>query len=160
MFRMTTRILLASGLMSVMSAQAADSLSCRIQANQIAGNANKPRVTDFVWSAAHGTDEGTRSIKTRIGLIGQAGASGPATVLNLNGKELSMPTALAGSVRFGKVYDYGDKVALAYLVERADDSSASPSQVVLLLGRSGTVLETDLLPGTAAAVDTHCVLVQ
>lgn len=135
------------------------SLSCRLQAGQIAGTAKTPRTSEFVWSAAHGTDDATGPIRTSLGQLDQEAGSASSTVLTLGGKRLPLPASLTGSVRFGRVTDFGDKVALAYLVERAEDSSASPSQVVVLLGAQG-VLETDLLPGTAASPGEHCVVVQ
>lgn len=135
------------------------SLSCRLQAGQIAGTAKTPRTSEFVWSAAHGVDAATGSIRTSLGQVDQEAGSTSSTVLTLGGKRLALPASLAGSVRFGRATDFGGKVALAYLVERAEDSSASPSQVVVLLGAQG-VLETDLLPGTAASPGEHCVVVQ
>lgn len=153
-------LLLMGLLICAFGAQAGDSLSCRVHSKQIKGTGKTPVIAEFIWSAAHGTDEPTGLIETSIGQIGQGDGSGPATVLTLNGKALSLPASLAGSIRFGRSVDYGGKVALAYLVERQDDSSASPSQVVLLLGQGGAVLETDLLPGTAPSPDDHCVLIQ
>ena len=143
-----------------LSAGRVGSLSCRVQAGQITGAAKAPRTTAFVWSAAHGTDEATGPIRTSLGQVDQETGSAASTVLTLGGKRLALPVSLSGSVRFGRVIDYGGKVALAYLVERAEDSSASPSQVVVLLGAGGTVLETDVLPGTAATPGEHCVVVQ
>jgi len=102
----------------------------------------------------------TGSIKTSIGQIDQRDNVGSVTILTLNGKAIPLPASFAGSVRFGRAIDYGGKVALAFLTERADDSSASPSQAVVLLGQGGAVLETDLLPGTATSPGDHCVLVQ
>lgn len=152
--------LLAGLLTCVFSAEAAQSLSCRVRAGEVAGTAKPPRATGFVWSAAHGAEEVTGSVRTSLGQIDQGRGSGPTTILTLDGKPLSLPASLAGSVRFGRVIDYGGKVALAYLVERVEDSSASPSQVIVLLGTNGVVLEADVLPGTAAAPGAHCVLVE
>jgi hypothetical protein len=155
------RSLPLTGLLAcAFGAQAGESLSCRVHNNQIKGAATAPVAAEFIWSAAHGTDEATGRIKTSIGQIDQGAGTGPTTVLTLNGKVLPLPASLSGSIRFGRAIDYGSKVVLAYLVERADDSSASPSQVVLLLGQGGAVLETDLLPGTAPSPGDHCVLIQ
>lgn len=155
------RLALLAGLLTcAFSAEAAQSLSCRVQAGQVTGTLKPPRVTEFVWSAAHGTDEATGPIRTSLGLVDQGAGSTASTVLTLSGKRLALPASLAGSVRFGRVIDYGGKVALAYLAERAEDSSASPSQVVVLLGPGGVVLEMDVLPGTAASPGEHCVVIQ
>lgn len=151
--------LLLGLLVCTFGAQAGPSLSCRIHSNRIQGTAKVPKTTDFVWSVAHGADEATGPIRTSIGQIDQGAATGPTTVITLNGRPLQLPASLKGSIRFGRSIDYGDKVALAYLVERGDDSSASPSQVVLLLEPGGTVLETDLLPGTASEPGSHCLLI-
>ncbi|SDW85729.1 hypothetical protein [Lysobacter enzymogenes] len=155
------RLTLLVGLLTcASSAEAAQSLSCRVQAGQVIGTAKVPRITQFVWSAAHGTDEATGPIRTSLGQVDQGTGPAPSTVLTLGGKRLALPASLSGSVRFGHVIDYGGKVALAYLVERAEDSSASPSQAVVLLGPGGVVLEADVLPGTAATPGEHCVVVQ
>ncbi|WP_057920840.1 hypothetical protein [Lysobacter capsici] len=151
---------MAGLLICAFGAHAADSLSCRVHGQQIKGIFKAPVVSEFVWSAAHGTDDASGPIKTSIGQIYQGAGTGPTTVLTLDGKALQLPASLAGSIRFGRSIDYGGKVALAYLVERGEDTSASPSEVVLVLGQRGAVLETDLLPGTAPSPGDHCVLVQ
>ncbi|ATE70783.1 hypothetical protein [Lysobacter capsici] len=155
-----TSALLVGLLTCDFSAAAAQSLSCRVQSGEVTGTAKPPRITEFIWSAAHGTDEATGPIRTSLGQVDQEANSTASTVLMLGGKRLALPASLAGSVRFGRVIDYGGKVALAYLAERAEDSSASPSQVVVLLGAGGIVLETDVLPGTAASPGEHCVVIQ
>jgi len=152
-------VLLAGLLICAFSAEAVRSLSCRVLTGQVTGTAKSPRTTEFVWSGAHGIDDATGPIRTSLGQISQGAGSTAATVLTLDGKPLSLPASLAGSVRFGRVIDYGGKVALAYLVERTEDSSASPSHAVVLLGDRG-VLETDVLPGTAGVPGEHCVVVE
>ncbi len=136
------------------------SLSCRVQAGLIKGTAKAPRAIEFVWGAAQGLDDATGPVRTSLGQIDRGTGSSATAVPTLRGKPLALPAALAGSVLYGRAIDYGDKVVLAYLVERAEDSSASPSQVVVLLGVQGQVLETDLLPGTAASPGKHCVVVE
>ncbi|WP_051547350.1 hypothetical protein [Lysobacter capsici] len=155
-------VIVLAGFLGAPPSKAAEtaSLSCRVHGDQIKGTARAPVVAEFIWSAAHGTEEAAGPIKTSIGHIYQGAGTGPATVLTLDGKALRLPAPLAGSIRFGRSIDYGGKVALAYLVEREEDSSASPSQVVLVLGQRGAVLETELLPGTAPSPGDHCVLIQ
>jgi hypothetical protein len=136
------------------------SLSCRVQAGLIKGAAKVPKTVEFVWGAAQGPDDATGPIRTSLGQIDHGTGASAAGVLTLGGKRLPLPAELAGAVLYGRAVDYSDKVVLAYLVERAEDSSASPSQVVLLLGAKGQVLETDLLPGTAASPGKHCVVVE
>ena len=136
------------------------SLSCRAQAGLIKGATKAPKSIEFVWGAAQGPDDATGPIRTSLGQIDQGTGSGATAVPTLRGRPLALPAALAGSVLYGRAVDYGDKVVLAYLVERAEDSSASPSQVVVLLGAQGLVLETDLLPGTATSPGKHCVVVE
>jgi hypothetical protein len=136
------------------------SLSCRVQAGLIKGAAKVPKTVEFVWGAAQGSDDATGPIRTGLGQIDQGTGSSATAVPTLRGKPLALPAEVAGSVIYGRAVDYGDKVVLAYLVERAEDSSASPSQVVVLLGAKGQVLETDLLPGTAASPGKHCVVVE
>lgn len=136
------------------------SLSCRVQAGLIKGAVKVPKSIQFVWGAAQGPDDATGPIRTSLGQIDQGSSSSATAVPTLGGKPLALPAALAGSVLYGRAVDYSDKVVLAYLVERAEDSSASPSQVVVLLGAQGLVLETDLLPGTATSPGKHCVVVE
>jgi hypothetical protein len=136
------------------------SLSCRVQAGLIKGAAKVPKTVEFVWGAAQGPDDATGPIRTSLGQIDHGTGASAAGVLTLGGKRLPLPAELAGAVLYGRAVDYSDKVVLAYLVERGDDSSASPSQVVVLLGAEGQVLETDLLPGTAASPGRHCVVVE
>lgn len=152
--------LLAGLLICASGANAAESLSCRVQAGLIKGAAKAPRPIQFVWGAAQGPDDATGPVRTSLGQIEQGNGSSATAVPTLRGKPLALPAALAGSVLYGRAVDYGDKVVLAYLVERAEDSSASPSQVVVLLGGKGQVLETDLLPGTTASPGKHCVVVE
>ena len=144
---------LAVGLLLAGTAQASDSLSCQLKESAGEGTA-------FAWSSAHGEAEGPDTISTSIGTIGNAEGPGFTTAITLNGKPVALSPEHAGQVRFGKVYEHGDKVALAYLVERARDSSASPSELVFLVSKDRAVSEIDIQPGNAAPIVGHCNLIQ
>lgn len=147
-------------LATPLAAQAIDPLSCRVEQGTLSGASGDPEVIEFTWSTAHETADPTGPIETAIGRIDQVEGPRFTTALTLNGRPLSLPAELQGLIRFGTVYDYGDRVAMAYLVERADDSSASPSQVVVVLGKDGSVDETEVLAGNAPTIDGHCILIQ
>jgi len=144
---------LAAGLLLACSAQASDSLSCQLKERAGEGAA-------FAWSYAHGEAEGPDTIPTSIGTIGNAEGPNYTTAITLDGKPIALPPEHAGLIRNGKVYMHGDQVALAYLVERASDSSASPSELVLLVSADRTISEIDLQPGNAEPVAGHCNLIQ
>lgn len=144
---------LAAGLLLACSVQASDSLSCQLKESAGEGTA-------FAWSYAHGGAEGPDTIPTSIGTIGNAEGPGYTTAITLDGQPVALPPEHAGLIRNGKVYEHGDQVALAYLVERASDSSASPSELVLLVSADRTVSEIDLQPGNAEPVVGHCNLIQ
>lgn len=144
---------LAAGLLMVGTAQAGQSLSCQIKERAQEGVA-------FSWSHAHGEAEGPDTIPTAIGVIGQTEGPGFTTAITLNGEPIAHPPEHAGLVRYGKVYAIDDQVALAYLVERSHDSSASPSELVFLVDASGTVSNLELQPGNAEPVVGHCNLIQ
>ncbi|MCD9030860.1 hypothetical protein LDO32_03810 [Luteimonas sp. Y-2-2-4F] len=147
---------LALGLtLGVGSLQAAESLSCRVQ-QDLEGADGAPEVREFIWSTAHGGSEPTGAIKTAIGTIGQGEALGSIT---LDGQPVQLPTETRGVIRFGTAYDYGDRVVLAYRVERQDDSSATPSEVVYTLDKSRVVADADILPGSQSEAPGHCILV-
>jgi hypothetical protein len=162
-----TRTMLAAGLLLAGAAQASESLSCLVQKDLVAGAGQAPKVTEFTWSTAHGGSEPTGPIKASIGAIHYASGQRdtqwgpmPNDTLTLNGTPLKVPAAVNGVIRFGKAFDYGNRVALAYLAEREDDSSATPSEIVLLLDNAGVVSATDIQPGNADADPNHCTLVE
>lgn len=142
-------------------------LSCQIHRDIAQGQGKAPQVTEFVWSTAHGSAEPTGAIKTDLGAIhytsGQRKTEwGPMShdTLTLDGQPIATPPEVNGVIRFGKAFDYGDQVALAFLAEREEDSSATPSEVVLMLGKTGKVTETDIQPGNAELDPNHCTLVE
>ncbi len=144
---------LAAGLLLACSAQAADSLSCQLKQSAAEG-------TSFAWGYAHGEADGPDTIQTSIGTIGYAEGPGYTTAITLDGRPITLPAEHAGQIRFGKVFEHGEQVALAYLVERKRDSSASPSEIVFLVDPNGTVSNIDLQPGNAEPVIGHCNLIQ
>lgn len=142
-------------------------LSCRVHQDTAQGQGTTPAVIEFVWSTAHHTAEPTGPIKTRLGAIhytsGQRQTEWgpmPRDTLMLNGQPIDAPPEVNGTIGFGKAFDYGDRVALAYLGEREDDSGATPSEVVLLLDKTGAIAETDIQPGNADEEPNHCTLVE
>lgn len=131
------------------------SLSCRVEQDLAEGGA--PRVSELVWSQAHGEGAGPGRVSTSIGPIA---AGEDLKTITLDGQPVALPDQVTGLLRFGKAYDYRGRVVLAYLVEREWDSSATPSEVVYGLDKQGTVSEVDVLPGGAAEDSGHCVLIQ
>jgi hypothetical protein len=148
-----TIIALAAGLLLASNAHAGDSLSCQIKKSAAKGTA-------FSWSYAHGGAEGPDTIQTSIGTIGYAEGPSYTSLITLEGKPVALPHEHAGLIRFGKVFEHGQKVALAYLVERERDSSASPSELVFLLDKSGVVSQISVQPGNTEPVAGHCDLMQ
>lgn len=149
-------LLVAAGV-----AHADESLWCQVETGDLPGvkAAAKPaKLTEFVWNTAHGGMEPTGPIKTYIGTI-EAG-EGPhyTTAITLNGKPVALPSGTTGLIWSGKVYDFSGTVALAYQVERADDSSASPSDVVVVIEKDGLVSQSAVLPGTEPPPADHCFL--
>jgi hypothetical protein len=152
----TMPVLLAAGFLLTGAVQASEGLSCRIHQDLMAGEGQAPETTEFIWSTAHESAEQSRAIATSIGEI----APGEdVKSITLNGQPVQLPTEVDGLIRFGKVYDYGDRVVLAYRVEREWDSSATPSEVVYALNKQRAVTDIDLLPGDAVEDGTHCVLI-
>lgn len=139
------------------SAFASEGLSCRIQQDLAGSGGRAPKVSELVWSEAHGEGAGPGRVSTSIGPIA---AGEDLKTITLDGQPIALPDQVTGLLRFGKAYDYGDRVVLAYLVEREWDSSATPSEVVYALDKQGTVSEVDVLPGGAAEASGHCVLIQ
>lgn len=142
-------------------------LSCRIRQDIAQGQGKAPQMTEFVWSTAHGSSEPTGPINTDLGAIHYASGQRktewgpmPHDTLTLDGQPIAVPPEVNGVIRFGKAFDYGDRVALAFLAEREDDSSATPSEVVLMLDKTGKVAETDIQPGNAELDPNHCTLVE
>lgn len=162
-----TMATLATGFLLASTAQAADSLSCRVKQDLAAGADRAPKVTEFIWSTAHNSSEPSGPIQTSIGTLSYTDGRRetqwgplPNDALTLNGMALKVPPTVNGVIRFGKAFDYGDRVALAFLAEREGDSSATPSEIVLLLDKAGKVSETDIQPGNDAADPNHCTLVE
>lgn len=148
-------------------ALADSSLSCRVKQDLATGAGQAPKVVEFIWSTAHHSSEPTGPIKTRLGTIhytsGQRQTEWgpvPHDTLTLNGQSVPAPPEVNGVIRFGKAFDYGDRVALAFLAEREDDSGATPSEVVLLLDKTGAIAETDTQPGKAELDPNHCTLIE
>ncbi|MDH5824218.1 hypothetical protein QFW77_14650 [Luteimonas sp. RD2P54] len=144
---------LAAGLLLAGHVHAGDLLSCQIQESGVEGTA-------FAWSYAHGVAEGPYVIETSIGTLDSIEGPEFSSVPTLDGEPIVPPPELGGQIRFGKVYELEDRVALAYLVERERDSSATPSELVFLLNKDRTVSDIDLQPGSAEPVVGHCNLIQ
>ncbi|HDS3802997.1 TPA: hypothetical protein QEM88_000984 [Stenotrophomonas maltophilia] len=142
------------------SAGAAPSLSCQLQSGQFkAGGEGKPRVSAFIWATGHGSAAPTGPIRTSIGRIEPVEGRDYKRAIKLDGKPVPLPTEAHSVVGFGKVYDFGGAVALAYLGEREEDSSARPSQIVIVINKAGSVIDSEVLPGTATNPGDHCLLI-
>ncbi len=142
------------------SAGAAPSLSCQLQSGQFkADGGGKPKVSAFIWATGHGNATPTGPIRTRIGRIDPVEGRDYKRAIKLDGKPVPLPIEAHSVVGFGKVYDFGSAVALAYLGERDEDSSARPSQIVIVINKTGAVIDSEVLPGTATNSSSHCLLI-
>ncbi|MFL4515587.1 hypothetical protein [Stenotrophomonas pavanii] len=142
------------------SAGAAPSLSCQLQSGQFRGDGGgKPKVSEFIWASGHGSATPTGPIRTRIGRIDPVEGRDYKCAIKLDGKPVLLPAEAHSVIGFGKVYDFGGTVALAYLGEREEDSSARPSQIVVVINKAGSVIDSEVLPGTATIPGNHCLLI-
>lgn len=147
-----TIITLAAGLLLVSNAHAGKSLSCQLKKSAGKGIA-------FAWSYAHSEAAGPNTISTSIGKIGKVEGPNFTTSVTLNGRPIALPPEHAGLIRFGKVYEHGTKVALAYRVQREIDSASSPSELVFLVDAKGAVHNIEIQPGDTEPAEGHCSLI-
>lgn len=145
-------ITLAAGLLLAGNAHAGKSLSCQLKERAGKGTA-------FAWSYAHSEAPGPNTIKTSIGKIGYAEGPNFTTSITLNGRPFVLPPEHAGLIRFGKVYEHGGKVAMAYRVQREIDSASSPSELVFLVDAKGAVHNIELQPGDTEPAKGYCSLI-
>ncbi|HEL4235693.1 TPA: hypothetical protein UM516_001977 [Stenotrophomonas maltophilia] len=142
------------------SAEAAPGLSCQLQSGHFkAGGGGRPKVSKFIWATGHASVPPTGPIRTRIGRIDPVEGQDYKRAIKLDGKQVLLPTEAHSVIGFGKVYDFGGAVALAYLGEREEDSSARPSQIVVVINKVGSVIDSEVLPGTATNPGSHCLLI-
>ena len=142
------------------SAEAAPSLSCQLKTGQFrVDGGGRPKVSEFIWATGHGSAMPTGPIRTRIGRIDPADGPDYKRMLKLDGKPILLPPDTRSVIGFGKVYDFKDAIALAYLGEREEDSSARPSQIVIVIDKAGSVIDSEVLPGTATNPGSHCLLI-
>lgn len=142
------------------SAEAAPSLSCQLQSGQFkAGGGGKPKVSAFVWATGHGSAIPTGPVRTSIGRIDPMEGRDYKRAIKLDGKPVLLPPDAQSVIGFGKVYDFGGAVALAYLGEREEDSSARPSQIVIVITKAGSVIASEVLPGIATNQGSYCLLI-
>ncbi|HEL4192135.1 TPA: hypothetical protein UM521_000504 [Stenotrophomonas maltophilia] len=149
------------GLLSfAASAEAANSLSCQLQSGQFrVDGGGRPKVSEFIWATGHASVPPTGPIRTRIGRIDPVEGEDYKRAIKLDGKPVLLPAVAHSVIGFGKVYDFGSAVALAYLGERDEDSSARPSQIVIVINKAGSVIDSDVLPGTSLNPGKHCLLI-
>ncbi len=142
------------------SADAAPSLSCQLQSGQFsAGGVGHPKVSEFVWATGHGSAIPTAPVRTRIGRIDPVEGRDYKRAIKLDGKPILLPPDTRSVIGFGKVYDFKDAVVLAYLGERDEDSSARPSQIVIVINKAGALIDWEVLPGTSLNPGKHCLLI-
>lgn len=142
------------------SAEAAPSLSCQLQSGQFkAGGGGKPKVSEFIWASGHGSATPTGPVRTRIGRMDPVEGRDYKRAIALDGKLVLLPPEAHSVIGFGKVYDFKDAIALAYLGEREEDSSARPSQIIVVINKAGSVIDSEVLPGTATNPGNHCLLI-
>ncbi len=142
------------------SAEAAQSLSCQLQNGQFRlDGEGKPKVSEFIWATGHASVPPTGPIQTRIGRIDLVEGRDYKRAIKLDGKPVLLPAEAHSVVGFGKVYDFGRAVALAYLGERDEDSSARPSQIIVVINKAGAVTDSEVLPGTNLNPGNHCLLI-
>ncbi len=142
------------------SAEAAQSLSCQLQSGQfMVDGVGRPKVSEFVWATGHGSATPTGPIRTRIGRIEPVEGRDYKRAIKLDGKPMLLPTEAHSVIGFGKVYDFGRAVALAYLGERDEDSSARPSQIVIVINKAGSVIDSEVLSGASLNPGKHCLLI-
>ncbi len=142
------------------SAEAAPSLSCQLQSGQFkTAGVVHPKVSQFIWATGHGSATPTGPIRTRIGRIEPLEGLDYKRAIKLDGKSVLLPPDAQSVIGFGKVYDFKDAIALAYLGEREEDSSARPSQIVIVINKAGSVIDSEVLPGTATIPGNHCLLI-
>lgn len=142
------------------SAGAAPSLSCQLQSGQFkVGGGGKPNVFAFIWATGHSSATPTGPIRTRIGRIEPVEDRDYKRAIKLDGKPVLLPPEAHSVIGFGKVYDFGGVVALAYLGEREEDSSARPSQIVVVINKAGSVIDSEVLPGASLNPGKHCLLI-
>ncbi|HHA2890298.1 TPA: hypothetical protein ACOFCW_000292 [Stenotrophomonas maltophilia] len=142
------------------SAEAAPGLSCQLKTGQFrVDGVGRPKVSAFIWATGHGSAMPTGPIRTSIGRIDPVEGRDYKRAIKLDGKPVLLPAEVHSVVGFGKVYDFGSAVALAYLGERDEDSSARPSQIVIVINKAGAVIDWEVLPGTSLNPGKHCLLI-
>lgn len=134
--------------------KADESLWCQVKHGTIAGTAHAGagKVTPFAWASSHGAgNHSTGPIKTSIGLIKPGDT---VTRITLDGKAVPLPAAAKGPIWSGKVFDLVGSIAIAFLVEGPNDSSASPSEALLVIKPGPIVVASDVISGDQVSYDT------
>lgn len=148
--------LLITLLLAAGSASAAR-LSCDLSGDALGSS---PRIQQFQFSSANETGEVVDRVQSSAGTVRFADGKNFQTAITVNGAPVNLPENFRGLIRFGEVRDYGDNIAIAYLVERGEDSSAMPSEVALLVNGKGQVIRSDILPGNGEQTDGYCNLIR
>ena len=149
---MEGRTLLAMGLLiAAGEAAGTESLWCRVQSGDLPGVSKATKITAFAWDGAHGGVRAKGAIKTSIGTFDRGEGADATTAITIDGKAVPLSPGATGVIWNGKTFDFGGKVAVVFLVETATDSSASPSEALILIGRGPSVLEQGVISGQETA---------
>lgn len=154
---MKKKVCVIAALLLSPCAMAASSLSCDLR-DEVMGAPTK--VHSFAWSSPGGLGNIMDRVNTSIGEIRFRDGPRYQTVVSLSGRDVDVPRALLGQIRFGEVREFGSRTVLVYKVERDGDSSASPSEVVVAIDKNGSVIGSDSLPGNGAPTAKYCPLIE
>lgn len=148
---------IASGLLLSPFALAASSLSCDLR-DEVMGAPTK--VHSFKLSSPGVLGDVVDRVETSIGEIRFRDGPRYQTVVSLSGRDIDLPRQILGQIRFGEVREFGQRAVLIYKVERADDVSGPPSEVVVAIDQKGGIIGSDVLPGNGAPTAKYCPFIE
>lgn len=146
----------AIAIVATGQAGANENLWCQVKAEAAA---KTTKGIPFIWSSSHAAEYApTGPLQTSQGVI-EAGDT--TTRITLDGKPVPLPAGAQGPVWSGRVIDLGDRIAIAFLVEGPNDSSALPSEALLVIKRGPVVVASNVIPGEQVSYDEKpCGLIE